>query len=270
MAKYEYKVKGVDYVVEIQDIEGNIANVTVNGIPFEVEMKQPVKSSKQKVKLTDGQNNISASSVASAGSAAGSSSAASSDSASSSKQATPAAGKPVVAPLPGTIKSCYNTASVSGQNSVGGVSGYNYGGTIKSCYNTASVSGQYSVGGVCGDNYEGPITNCYYLSGTVADGKGGIGGKDDENGKAVEMSKDRFKSGEVAWLLNGSKSVSTEESTLAWYQKLGENADAYPVLTSTGDNTVYGGYQHGSRVRFFSNTVQHSTGECKLNCVKLQ
>ena len=103
MAKYEYKVKGVDYVVEIQDIEGNIANVTVNGIPFEVEMKQPVKSSKHKVKLTDGQNNISASSVASAGSAAGSSSAASSDSASSSKQATPAAGKPVVAPLPGTI-----------------------------------------------------------------------------------------------------------------------------------------------------------------------
>jgi len=103
MAKYEYKVKGVDYVVEIQDIEGNIANVTVNGIPFEVEMKQPVKSSKQKVKLIDGQNNISASSVASAGSAAGSSSAASSDSASSSKQATPAAGQPVVAPLPGTI-----------------------------------------------------------------------------------------------------------------------------------------------------------------------
>lgn len=108
MAKYEYKVKGVDYVVEIQDIEGNIANVTVNGIPFEVEMKQPVKSSKQKVKLSDGQNNISASSVASAGSAAGSSSAGSSsavssDSASSSKQATPAAGKPVVAPLPGTI-----------------------------------------------------------------------------------------------------------------------------------------------------------------------
>ena len=103
MAKYEYKVKGVDYVVEIQDIEGNIANVTVNGIPFEVEMKQPVKSSKQKVKLNDGQNNISASSVASAGSAAGSSSAASSDSASSSIQATPAAGKPVVAPLPGTI-----------------------------------------------------------------------------------------------------------------------------------------------------------------------
>ena len=103
MAKYEYKVKGVDYVVEIQDVEGNIANVTVNGIPFEVEMKQPVKSSKQKVKLNEGQNNVSASPAASTSPATGSSSAASSDSASSSKQATPAAGKPVVAPLPGTI-----------------------------------------------------------------------------------------------------------------------------------------------------------------------
>ena len=103
MAKYEYKVKGVDYVVEIQDVEGNIANVTVNGIPFEVEMKQPVKSSKQKVKLNEGQNNVSASPAASTSPATGSSSAANSDSASSSKQATPAAGKPVVAPLPGTI-----------------------------------------------------------------------------------------------------------------------------------------------------------------------
>lgn len=140
----------------------------------------------------------------------------------------------------GTVKDCKNTGSVRGKETIGGVCGYNYGGTIKSCYNTASVSvtGK-KVGGVCGDNYEGPITNCYYLSGTVADGKGGIGGKDDENGKAVEMSKDRFKSGEVAWLLNGSKSVSTEESTLAWYQKLGENADAYPVLKSTDHNTVY-------------------------------
>lgn len=137
-----------------------------------------------------------------------------------------------------TITNCFNEGTVRGKETIGGVCGNNSG-TIKNCYNTASVSGQYSVGGVCGDNYEGPITNCYYLSGTVADGKGGIGGKDDENGKAVEMSKDRFKSGEVAWLLNGSKSVSTEESTLAWYQKLDENADAYPVLKSTDHNTVY-------------------------------
>lgn len=150
----------------------------------------------------------------------------------------------------GTVKDCKNTGSVRGKETIGGVCGYNErrynekGGIIENSFNEGTVSGTgdydvLNIGGVCGDNYEGPITNCYYLSGTVADGKGGIGGKDDENGKAVEMSKDRFKSGEVAWLLNGSKSVSTEESTLAWYQKLDENADAYPVLKSTDHNTVY-------------------------------
>ena len=106
MAKYQYTVKGVDYEVEIQDIEGNIANVTVNGIPFEVEMKQPVKAGKQKVKLSEERraegceerrvkNEESYSSSASAAST------------SSTTTATPAApatgGKPVVAPLPGTI-----------------------------------------------------------------------------------------------------------------------------------------------------------------------
>lgn len=85
--KYQYTVKGVDYEVEIQDIEGNIANVTVNGIPFEVEMKQPVKAGKQKVKLSGEQKE-------------------SAPTATPTATATPAAaasGKPVVAPLPGTI-----------------------------------------------------------------------------------------------------------------------------------------------------------------------
>lgn len=44
MNKYQYKVQGVDYDVEIEDVEGNIAKVNVNGIPFEVEMKQPIKA----------------------------------------------------------------------------------------------------------------------------------------------------------------------------------------------------------------------------------
>ena len=97
MAKYEYKVKGVDYVVEIQDIEGNIANVTVNGIPFEVEMKQPVKSSKQKVKLNE-ERRVKSEEFNS------SSSATNASSATTTKPAAAAAsGKPVVAPLPGTI-----------------------------------------------------------------------------------------------------------------------------------------------------------------------
>ena len=103
MAKYEYKVKGVDYVVEIQDIEGNIANVTVNGIPFEVEMKQPVKSSKQKVKLSE-ERRVKSEEFNSSSSAANASSATNARSATTTKPAAAAAsGKPVVAPLPGTI-----------------------------------------------------------------------------------------------------------------------------------------------------------------------
>ena len=100
--KYQYTVKGVDYEVEIQDIEGNIANVTVNGIPFEVEMKQPVKAGKQKVKL-GGTANEGASSSSSAPQSAKAS--ADLQSAASSGQTVNAgdAGKPVVAPLPGTI-----------------------------------------------------------------------------------------------------------------------------------------------------------------------
>lgn len=42
MNKYQYKVQGVDYDVEIVDVEGNIAKVNVNGISFEVEMKRPI------------------------------------------------------------------------------------------------------------------------------------------------------------------------------------------------------------------------------------
>ena len=43
MSNYQYKVNGVDYNVEIEDIEGNIAKVNVNGKSFEVELPQPVK-----------------------------------------------------------------------------------------------------------------------------------------------------------------------------------------------------------------------------------
>lgn len=150
----------------------------------------------------------------------------------------------------GTIKSCYNTASVSGQNSVGGVCG-NGCGVTTNCFNGGIVSGQSHVSGVCGYdyNYDGTLTNCYYLSDTA---KGGINGKD-VSGKAEGKSIEQFKSGEVAYLLNGS----TSEGELAWYQKLG--TDAYPVLTATKGNTVYNG-----SFRYCDNTAasySNSTSE---------
>ena len=50
------------------------------------------------------------------------------------------------------------------------------------------------------------------------------------------FTAEQLKSGEVAYLLNGS----TSEGKLAWYQNLsGTDADAYPVLTAAEGNTVY-------------------------------
>lgn len=126
----------------------------------------------------------------------------------------------------GVITNCFNKGTVSGADfSVGGVCGNNQSHcTIKSCYNTGSVHGigDSAVGGVCGYGYGGTTKNCYYLSGTATRG---IGGKSDVSGNAEERSKEQFKSGEVAWLLNG-KGLGEQ----VWGQLLGW--DQYPVLGS--------------------------------------
>ena len=42
MKEYKYKIKGAEYTVKIDEVEGNMAKVEVNGIPFEVEMERPM------------------------------------------------------------------------------------------------------------------------------------------------------------------------------------------------------------------------------------
>ena len=93
MNKFEYNVQGVDYEVDIEEMEGNIAKVSVNGIPFEVELKQPINPAKAITRPKV---------VAPAPAAAA-------PAAPVSRPAAPAApagaGSPVKAPLPGTISS---------------------------------------------------------------------------------------------------------------------------------------------------------------------
>ena len=70
------------------------------------------------------------------------------------------------------------------------------------------------------------------------------------------FTPEQLKSGEVTYLLNGSKS----EGKLAWYQQLGTNA--FPVLKAAEGNTVY----HGS-FRYCDNTAasySNSTSEDEL------
>ena len=157
----------------------------------------------------------------------------------------------------GTVRDCKNTGSVSGQNDVGGVCGFSAG-TVKSCYNTGSVHGTGThVGGVCGSNYisttySGTITNCYYLENTAT---GGMEGKD-VPGKAEKMSIEPFKSGEMAWLLNGK--VLGEQ---VWGQQLGIDpspvpGSAYKVIKAAqGDKDANGHYTYWATFSNLKNDV---------------
>lgn len=101
MKTYKYKVQGVDYEVEIAEVEGKIAKVNVNGIPFEIEMQKPINAAKHPA-LANTKRSASAPTAPVAPVAA-----APAQPAAKPQPAQPAAtaeaGTPVKAPLPGTI-----------------------------------------------------------------------------------------------------------------------------------------------------------------------
>ena len=101
MKTYKYKVQGVDYEVEITDVEGKIARVNVNGIPFEIEMQKPINAAKHPA-LAATKKSASVAPAAPPAAAA----APAAPVAAPAQPAQPAAagaGTPVKAPLPGTI-----------------------------------------------------------------------------------------------------------------------------------------------------------------------
>lgn len=179
------------------------------------------------------------------------------------------------------IKRCTNYGTVENDGSyIGGIIGYaietsiedcaNYGKITSTGWNTGGIAGQMSVNGSIQNVFSyGDVTNTHndsgiimgYVEGTVtakdivAYNKEALLNNSSENIKTVGVgsltfvsgkveadvvkafTKQQIKSGEVALALNDNKT----SGDLAWYQKLGENGDAYPVLKSTGDNTVYHG-----------------------------
>ena len=100
MKKYQYKVQGVDYEVEIAEVEGKIARVNVNGIPFEIEMQKPINAAKHPA--------LAATKRASSAPAAPAAPVAAAPVAAAPAKPAPAAapagaGNAIKAPLPGTI-----------------------------------------------------------------------------------------------------------------------------------------------------------------------
>lgn len=174
-----------------------------------------------------------------------------------------------------SIEDCANYGKITGCYA-GGIAGimmqntsiqnvFSYGDVTKTNGNSGIIIGHVEGGtltakGIVAYNKEALLNNSSDNIKIVGEGSLTFDDGKEEADVVKAFTKQQIKSGEVAWLLNGSTSAPTEGSTLAWYQKLGENGDAYPVLTSTGENTVYEAYHHGEKDRFFSNTVanQHS------------
>ena len=97
MNKFQYKVQGVDYDVEIEELEGNVAKVQVNGIKFEVELKQPINPAHAIHKKPEVHQQASAAPQQAPASQA--------PAAAAAQPAASATGSQVKAPLPGTITS---------------------------------------------------------------------------------------------------------------------------------------------------------------------
>ncbi|UPS45792.1 biotin/lipoyl-binding protein [Prevotella sp. E15-22] len=100
MNKYQYKVKGVDYEVEIAEVEGNIAKVNVNGIPFEVELQKPINAAKHPTMTAP---KVQAPQPAAAKPAAAPAAAPAAQAEAPAAAPAAGAGQAVKAPLPGTI-----------------------------------------------------------------------------------------------------------------------------------------------------------------------
>ena len=153
-----------------------------------------------------------------------------------------------------SIEDCANYGNITSAGPVaGGIAG--------STMDNSSIQNVFSYGDVTYTNTSGIIIGhvggTLTAKGIVAYNKEALLNNSSENIKIVgagsltledgkveadvvkAFTKQQIKSGEVAWLLNGSTSTPAEGSTLAWYQTLGENGDEYPVLTPKDGNTVY-------------------------------
>lgn len=153
------------------------------------------------------------------------------------------------------IQNCANYGTINAELHPGGIIGKSYksyeGNFWQNVLSYGNVSGTVSVGiivgftdgttlkGIIAYNSEALLNGSSDNIKTAGDGTLAFEDGYSEADVVKGFTKKQMASGEVTYLLNGSRSAPAEGSTLAWYQKLGVDGDAYPVLTSTGDNTVY-------------------------------
>ena len=175
----------------------------------------------------------------------------------------------------GSLQNSANNGNITGDARVGNLIGYANICNINNVLGIGNITANYadcnglivgyiadassSASGILAYNSSAKMT----IKGTeltgdavVAIGDGSLTYPEGKNEADVvkAFTPEQLKSGEVAYLLNGSKS----EGELAWYQKLG--TDAYPVLTAAEGNTVY----HGS-FRYCDNTISSYSNSSSEN-----
>ena len=175
----------------------------------------------------------------------------------------------------GSLQNSANNGNITGDARVGNLIGYANICNINNVLGIGNITANYadcnglivgyiadassSASGILAYNSSAKMT----IGGTeltgdavVAIGSGSLTYPEGKNEADVvkAFTLEQLKSGEVAYLLNGSKS----EGKLAWYQKLG--TDAYPVLTAAEGNTVY----HGS-YRYCDNTTSSYSNSSSEN-----
>ena len=152
-----------------------------------------------------------------------------------------------------SISNCANYGNISGVSIAGGIVGYTYGtSTIKDVFSSGNVTTKendtslgFVVGqikdnltfkGVIAFNKEATLKNKEaVLTGKAVGEKynnATVTGEDIPQGYTIDQQSSGYLTYDI---MNSSKSDGTQ----AWYQKLGEDGDAWPVLRNTGSNTVY-------------------------------
>ena len=157
----------------------------------------------------------------------------------------------------GTIQNCANYGDITGTFNVGNLIGFAEECNLNNVLGTGNVTAtSRNPAGLLVGNIENSSSTASGILAYNSSAKLTINGAE-QTGEAVKaigngsltypdgkneadvvkaFTPEQLKSGEVAYLLNGSKS----EGKLAWYQKLSEtDADAYPVLVAAEGNTVY-------------------------------
>ena len=146
-----------------------------------------------------------------------------------------------------SITTSANYGDIVGKNSVGGIIGYASNASISNSLTTGDVKSiTVAAGFVIGCCYNAITlsnTVAYNSGATLTDGETthtlAIGYTDSSasvTGSCTGYTTDEFNSGHVAWTLN----QGSTDGTQVWYQNLSaDGRDAYPVLKSTGGNTVY-------------------------------